>query len=36
MAYHGFFPPHLDDKTISDLRLALNQPLGNERFPAKI
>jgi putative transposase len=33
-AYGALFRAHLDDKAISDIRLALNQnqPLGNERF----
>ena len=38
VAYRSLFRPHLDPETITDLRLALNQsqPLGNERFYAKI
>ena len=38
MAYRGLFWPHLDDETVSDIWLALNQSqlLGNERFYAKI
>ncbi|MGH8554093.1 MAG: transposase [Gammaproteobacteria bacterium] len=38
VAYRRLFRPHLDDETLSTIRLALNQsqPLGNERFHAKI
>lgn len=38
MAYHGLFRYLIDEETISDIRLAPNQsqPLGNERFHAKI
>ena len=37
-AYRSLFRPHLDPETLSTIRLALNQsqPLGNERFYAKI
>ncbi|MGH8507819.1 MAG: transposase [Gammaproteobacteria bacterium] len=37
-AYRRLFRSHLDPETLRDLRLALNQsqPLGNERFYAKI
>ncbi|MGH8654350.1 MAG: transposase [Gammaproteobacteria bacterium] len=37
-AYRGLFRPPLDNETLSDIRLALNQsqPLGNERFYAKV
>jgi putative transposase len=33
-AYHDFYDQVLSDKTITDIRLALNQtqPLGNSRF----
>jgi putative transposase len=38
VAYRGLFRHSLNDETLSDIRLALNQsqPLGNERFYAKI
>ncbi len=38
VAYRGLFQSPLDDETLSAIRLALNQsqPLGNERFHAKI
>ena len=37
-AYRDLFPAQLDNKTIDDIRLALNQnqPLGNSRFYARI
>lgn len=36
--YRALFPPHLDDETLGDIRLALkqNQPLGSSRFHAEI